>query len=66
METNSEKEFRVKIVLPGDMTVFEMRNYIEEAITTWCGSKNPEEDPVFDLDRESVHVSVVSTEEHGS
>lgn len=47
--------FIVQVEMPRDVTVSEMRDYIEEAVSTWKGSLHPDE-PLFDLKREMVKV----------
>lgn len=55
--------FTVTLDLPAGATLEGARSYIEDAVTTWCGSLFPgteedEADPFFSLDRKSVKVTV--------
>lgn len=53
---NRRRSFRVTVTIPDGVSVAEMRAYIREAVQTWCGSFDPENDPLFDLDYDSVKV----------
>lgn len=51
-----KKYFKVGVVMPEDVTTTDMVDYIREAVQTWKGQLHPVEDPLFDLDRETVSV----------
>lgn len=53
---NRRRSFRVTVVIPEGVSVAEMREYIREAVRMWCKSFDPENDPLFDLDYNSVRV----------
>lgn len=48
-------EFRVRLKVPEGATVDDVRDYIEDAVACWKGSRCPD-DPIFDLDGDSVRV----------
>ena len=50
-------KFKVTVDLPKGVTQVEMGEYIKQSIRTMAGSLHPD-DPMFDLDRDSVKVSV--------
>lgn len=53
--------FLVTVDLPKDVTIKQMRDYIEEAVGTWCRSLDPENNPLFDIDADSVKVRRVQS-----
>lgn len=55
---NNRYAFQVSVDLPDGVTIEEMRQYIEEAVSTWCGSFDAQNDPLFDLNRHTIAVSV--------
>lgn len=60
------EKYVVTLERPSGVTKTEMKAYIEEAVSAWNGSFRPE-DPLFDLDRDSVHVtSLRATDERKS
>lgn len=50
--------YEVKIVVPEGVSLSFMRDYIHEAVGTWCKGMNPDL-PIFDLDREKITVKRV-------
>ena len=50
--------FLVTLDLPDGVTPAELAEYIDDAVCSWCKGQDPE-DPIFDLDRESVNVALV-------
>jgi hypothetical protein len=50
-----KKKFLVKIEIPEDVTIAEMKDYIEDALLYWCKSYSSE-DPLFDLRSETIKV----------
>jgi hypothetical protein len=58
MAKTRRRTFRVVLDLPSDMTVEEMRIYIDEAVRCWRGGKDPES-PEYDLDAKSVTTTIV-------
>ena len=73
--------FKVSFILPGDATIAEARNYIEDAVSTLKGSLMPygidperpyEGDPMSELDGDTVRVTqhkrpsiLTALKEHG-
>lgn len=61
-------EFMVSLVPPDGATPSMLREYIEDAVGTWCKSfkppgadpEDPEGNPLFDLDRDTIRVSRLS------
>lgn len=53
--------FLVSVELPDGVDISEMRDYVLDAVTTMVGSY-PLDDPMFDLDCESVVVVTVNEE----
>ena len=51
-----QASYLVTIVLPDGATWEDGLEYVEEAVKAWAGSLDPEEDPMSNLDRESVDV----------
>ncbi len=50
-------KFIVSVEIPLGATEADMKGYIEDAVSTWAGSLNPHDDPLFDLDRDKVKVT---------
>jgi hypothetical protein len=48
---------RVSFDLPPGVTREEAATYVRDTVVTECGSRHPVEDPLFDLDRQSVVVA---------
>lgn len=61
MDTDMKVNFLVSVELPDGVDISEMRDYVLDAVTTMVGSY-PLDDPMFDLDRESVVVVTVNEE----
>lgn len=53
-----KRSFTVTLDMPPECTVGYMAEYIQEAVQSMVGSKMPE-DPIFELDRESVVVNSI-------
>lgn len=47
--------FLVTLEIPDGVTPSEMLCYVGEAVSSWCKGTDPEE-PLFDLDRDTVSV----------
>lgn len=58
-EVPSTDFFKIYLDLPAGVSPKEMKSYIEDSIQSWCGSYPPEE-PMFHLNRDTVHVDYVS------
>lgn len=54
-----KRKFVVKLDIPEDVTLWEMEAYIAVAVRSWRGSLHPE-DPLFDLNPETVRVKRIS------
>jgi hypothetical protein len=52
------RSFIVSLDMPRGVTVPEMQQYIESAVRVWKGQLMPEQ-PIFDLDADSVQVTPV-------
>ena len=60
-------EFKVSLIPPPNATLPDLREYISDAVGSWCKSfkppgadpEDPEGDPLFDLDRDTIRVSLV-------
>ena len=55
MHKAKRSAFLITVDIPEGCTTKEMKDYIEEAVTTWHGSMDPEH-PLFNLDGDSVRV----------
>jgi len=61
------KSFRVRLTIPDGATVADCRDYIKDAVRSWCGGYRPpgamgpddDGDPLFDLDKDSVRVMLL-------
>ncbi len=53
-----KKKFVVSVEIPDGATVADMKSYINDAVRCWAGSLNPHNDPLFDLDRNKVMVTM--------
>ena len=51
-----KRHFIVTVDVPEGVTITEMAGYIHGAVRVEAGSLNPDEDPLFYLDRESINV----------
>lgn len=51
-------QFVVTVEMPKGVTVAEMRGYIGDAVSVWCGGKDPES-AIYKLDPDSVTVRPV-------
>lgn len=52
------RKFTVSLEMPEGMTLADMAAYIEDAVASYRGCKDPEE-PVYGLDPDSVRVVAV-------
>lgn len=52
------RSFIISLDMPKGVTVPEMQQYIDSAVRVWKGQLPPEE-PMFNLDRDSIRVTVV-------
>jgi len=50
------KEFKVRVEMPEDVYIADMREYIQVAVESWKGSLNPEEG-LFWMDADKVKVT---------
>ncbi len=48
-------EFSIKIEAPEGVGKEEMKEYIKDAVGSWCKGMNPEH-PIFDIDRDTITV----------
>jgi hypothetical protein len=49
--------FLVTMAVPSGADVEDLREYVQTEVMAGCGARDPR-DPIFDLDRESVTVSL--------
>jgi hypothetical protein len=52
------RSFIVSLEMPKSVTVPEMKEYVESAVRVWKGQLHPDQ-PIFDLDADSVQVTPV-------
>jgi hypothetical protein len=50
------KQYVVEIKAPDNANDNMIKEYLKTAISLECGCRNPEEDPMYHLDRESVKI----------
>lgn len=50
--------FLLEIDVPNGASLIELRDYITEEVKVGCGSRRPE-DPIFNLDRDSVKLAFI-------
>jgi hypothetical protein len=60
-----KRAFIVTLEIPEGCTVEEIRQYIDEAVSLWAKSTDPDE-PLFELDGEKVKVRPMSEPKHTS
>lgn len=53
--TDKTRKFRVEVPALDDVSAADWRDYIRNAVGSWKGQFHPE-NPLFDLDRDDVHV----------
>jgi hypothetical protein len=56
MEVRKHK-FIIEIELPEFVNIIGMKNYIHSSVSSMCGSLHPYDDPLFDLNRDSIKVT---------
>jgi len=56
MKNTDKIQFAVELERPEGATDQILKKYIETAVSVECGCRNPEEDPMYHLDRNSVKV----------
>ena len=57
MKSRKRQSFVVTCNIPEGCTVKDVREYIDDAVSVWKGSMDPES-PIFDFDGNSVRVTV--------
>lgn len=60
MKRYTQRKITLQVTLeaPDGANLNQVRDYVAAAIRSHCGGLNPAEDPMFDLNRDSVKVSV--------
>lgn len=56
-EKSSRVYFKVALDLPEDVSISDMKEYIEDSVQSNVGCKDPSCDPLFYLDRKTVKVT---------
>lgn len=54
--TTNKKQFAIELERPKGATDKTIKKYIETAVSTECGCRNPEEDPMYHLNRKSIKI----------
>lgn len=60
MTKKKATEFKVSIIIPDGMTVADMREYIDNAVSSWRGHYEPVTDPRGNIDVDTVKVTRVT------
>lgn len=56
--SRSRVRIAVSFEIPEGASKEECLTYVVDAVTTMCGSYNPDTDPMFNLERESIQASM--------
>lgn len=51
-----KRSFTVTLEMPEDTTLEDVEDYISDAVASWCKSYDPESDPLFYINGDSVRV----------
>ena len=54
-----KKKYVVELEIPEGACSDDAKDYIETAVKAECGCRNPEEDPMYNLKRNSVGIDIV-------
>lgn len=55
----SKTSFKVTLQIPEYATLSDVKEYIIDAVRTWKGQCHPDEDPMFELDGDSVRCTLI-------